>query len=107
MGVVWAEFVTTSIIWVTTSKKTGVEGMGSHYAERACMRRILDHSLIIQHIKLMLIMQVHPVAMATSIVCASVKKCYMGKHSKFCVYMVINLVYTHGLRVGFYPHNNA
>ena len=35
MGVVWAEFVTTSIVLVTTSEKMAIEGMGGHYTERA------------------------------------------------------------------------
>ena len=37
VGVVWAEFVATSNIWDDTSdqRKTSVEGVGGHSAERA------------------------------------------------------------------------
>ena len=39
---VWAEFVTTSIILVTTSKIYGYRRHGGHYAERAYIGRTLN-----------------------------------------------------------------
>ena len=35
MGVVWTEFVTTSIIWLPHQRNRTMEGIGGHYAERA------------------------------------------------------------------------